>query len=164
MNIAFDTKLTPRDLFRFNMRQTYTSSQGPVSIILAGIVFVMAAISFRDSAFSYGILYTGVGILFLLYIPVTLWTRAKATIKKNEVLSGVLHYEISDKGIEVTSGEDKGLLEWAQIYKMIATGRQVLIFSNRVNAYIIPREQLGEKYDALAALSKEKLESYRVRM
>jgi hypothetical protein len=40
----------------------------------------------------------------------------------------------------------------------------VLIYSNRVNAYIIPREQLGNQYEDLKAIAKEQLESYRFRM
>lgn len=34
MNTAFDIKLEAKDLFRFNMYQTYTGLQGWISIIL----------------------------------------------------------------------------------------------------------------------------------
>lgn len=164
MEVSFDVKLTPKDLFRFNLYQTYTTSQGPVSIILAVLVFVMAGVSFRDGSVSYGVLYLVVGIAFAVYIPVTLWSRAKQTIKKNAVLSGTLHYHISEAGIEVSQDGDSGVLEWKQIYKMVSTQKSVLVYSNRVNAYIIPREQLGDKYDTLAQLANKMLEKHRVKM
>jgi hypothetical protein len=56
------------------------------------------------------------------------------------------------------------MLGWKEIYKMISTKSQVLIYSNRVNAYIIPREQLGDQYEDLKAIAKEQLEKYRFRM
>lgn len=164
MNVSFDVKLQPGDLFRFNLYQTYTTSQGPVSVILAVLVFVMAGVSFQKSSTGYGILYVVVGVLFLIYIPVTLWMRAKRTLRSNEVLSGVLHYTISEKGFEVSQGEDSGVLPWEQIYKVVATKHQVLIYSNRVNAYIIPMEQLGGNYGALKELAGKYLEKYRIRM
>jgi hypothetical protein len=161
MNVEFDVQLTAKDLYRFNMRQSYTTSQGPISIVIALIVFFMAGVTINKGAYGYGLLYIGIGILFLIYIPITLYLRSKQTIKNNQVLAGVLHYMVSEKGIEVTQDGEHGLLEWKMIYKMIATKRQVLIYSNRVNAYIIPKEQLGENYDMLVKLAKQQLESYR---
>ena len=164
MEVSFDIKLTPKDLFRFNMFQTYTTTQGPTSIILAIIVIVMSVISFRDGQVGYGLLYVAAAVLFVVYIPGSLWGRAKVALKKNEVLAGTLHYQISQKGIEVFQGEDSGLLPWDAIYKMVSNQKQVLIYSNRVNAYIIPREQLGDKYDALKEIARKQLPNYRLRM
>lgn len=164
MEVSFDIQLTPKDLFRFNMFQTYTTTQGPTSIILAIIVIVMSVVSFRNGEMGYGFLYVAAAVLFIVYIPASLWTRAKATLKKNEVLAGKLHYQISDKGIEVFQGADSGLLPWDAIYKMVSNKNQVLIYSNRINAYIIPREQLSDRYDALKEIARKQLPNYRFRM
>lgn len=53
---------------------------------------------------------------------------------------------------------------WDQIYKMVATKSNVLVYSTRINAYIIPREQLGEQYKDLAKIANEKLPKHRVKM
>ena len=164
MSAEFDIQINAKDLYRFNMRQAYTSSQGPISIVIAILTFVMAGVTFSKGSIGYGILYVGIGILFLAYIPVTLLTRSKSTMKKNAVLSGVLHYHVSDEGIAVSQGEEQGLLEWNMIYKLITTNRYVLIYSNRVSAYIIPREQVAEQYEAFSEIAHKNLESYRIRM
>ena len=147
MNTAFDIKLEAKDLFRFNMYQTYTGLQGWISIILGILAFVMAGITFGHAETMYTILYIGVGILFLVYVPGSLWMRANATIKTNAVLAGTLHYEVSEECIRVTQGEESGELPWDAVYKIVSNDKQVLIYSNRVNAYIIPRTQIGEQYD-----------------
>ena len=47
---------------------------------------------------------------------------------------------------------------------MESTKNNVLVYSNRVNAYVIPRQQLGEEYCELAEIAKEKLPKYRVKL
>ena len=47
---------------------------------------------------------------------------------------------------------------------MKTAGELLLIYTNRINAYILPLEQVGEKYDALSKLAHAKLEKYRIKM
>jgi hypothetical protein len=164
MEVSFDVQLTSQDLFRFNMYQTYTTSQGPVSILISILVFVMGGISLRGGSTGYGVMYLIIGVVFLIYIPVTLWSRAGHTMKTNAVLSGTLHYDISDAGIRVTQNGDSGVLEWNQIYKMVSNKKHILIYSNRVNAYIVPREQIGDGYAALQEIAGKNLEKHRIRL
>ena len=42
--------------------------------------------------------------------------------------------------------------------------KQCFGYSTRINAYIIPREQLGEQYKELAKIANEKLPKHRVKM
>lgn len=164
MTTEFEIQLSPKNLFRFNMYQTYTTSQGPLSVVLALIVFVIAGYCFSQGNTSYGILYVGVGALILVYIPFTLWTRAKRTLKKNAVLAGKLTYTLDEEGIGVAQGDDTGLLTWDKVYKVVASRDAVLIYSTRVNAYILPKNQLGDKYEEVKAVVKENLPDYRVRL
>ena len=104
------------------------------------------------------------GILLLVYMPVTLWMRSRQSLKASPVLSNPLHYHVDKDGITVTQGESSGVLAWKQIYKMVSTKHLVLIYSNRINAYVIPRSQLGEQYVPLAKLATDKLPKFRVKM
>lgn len=164
MKASFDVTLSPKDLYRFNMYQTYTGFQGWSSIALGILGFVMAGISFQNGKTSYTLLYIAVGFLFLLYIPVALWFRAKETLKTNKVLAGTLHYEITEKNIHVSQGKETGDMEWQAIYKIVANAKQILIYSNRKSAYIIPMEQIGDQYAAFRTLAEQKLEKYKLRM
>ena len=64
MKASFDVTLSPKDLYRFNMYQTYTGFQGWSSIALGILGFVMAGISFQNGKTSYTLLYIAVGFLF----------------------------------------------------------------------------------------------------
>lgn len=164
MKVEFDVTLKAQDLFRFNMYQTYTGIHGIISILIGLIVFVIAGITGQNGSYAYMILYIFIGIVILFYIPLTLWTRAKHTIKTNEVLANPLHYTISGKSVTVTQGGETGELLWDQIYKMISTKHQVLIYSSRINAYVIPREQLGDLYAQVRQIAEQQLPKYRVKL
>lgn len=164
MKVEFDIKLKQEDLFRFNMHQTYSSVHGILSVLIAVVIWVMAGVSAGQGAIAYAVLYIVMGILVLFYIPFTLWTRVKRTLKTNQVLANTLHYCMEERAIIVSQGDETGELSWDQIYKMTATKKQVLIYSNRINAYIIPRDQLGDNYEQVRKLAKAQLPAYRFKM
>lgn len=162
--MEFDIKLEPKDMYRFNMYQTYTGFHGWFSIIFSMVIFAVAAVTYGELSITYTMLYIAFGIIFLLYMPAALWLRSKRALAASEVLKGTLHYRVDEKGLTVSQGEERAELPWEQIYKMVATKSNVLVYSTRINAYIIPRAQLEEQYAQLAAFAKEKLPKYRVKM
>lgn len=164
MPLEFDIKLESKDMFRFNMYQTYSGFTGLSSIVFAVIMFWLTVYTYGQVPTINTVMYIGIGILLLIYIPVTLWMRAKQTLKASPVLGNTLHYAVDADGFTVTQGEASGVLAWKQIYKMVATKHLVLVYSNRLNAYVIPKRQLGEQYVPLAKLAREKLPKYRFRM
>ncbi len=164
MPIEFDITLTPKDMYRFNLYQTYTGFQGWFSIIVSIFIFVSAGLTYGEVTLTRTVLYIVLGIVFLFYMPVTLYLRSKHNVIASDVLKNALHYSVTDKGFAVSQNEASAELPWEQIYKMISTKNNVLVYSSRINAYVIPRQQLGETYQELAKLAKEKLPKYRVNM
>lgn len=164
MPIEFDIKLTSKDMYRFNLYQTYTGFQGWFSIVFSIVILALSVITYGDVTLNYTIMYACIGIILLIYMPVSLWLRSKRSLSVSEVLRGTLHYEIGEEGFKVSQGEASAELPWEQIYRMVATKNNILVYSTRINAYVIPREQLGEKYDGLEKIANAKLPKYRVKM
>lgn len=162
--MEFDIKLEPKDMYRFNLYQTYTGFQGWLSIFLAIFLFFAAGATAGTIETTYTILYAAFGGVFLVYLPISLWLRSKKALVSSDVLKGTLHYFVDEKGFQVSQGEKSALLSWEQIYKMTATKHNVLVYSGRINAYVIPKEQLGSHYEQLAQLANKKLPKYRVKM
>ncbi|MGN1155233.1 MAG: YcxB family protein [Agathobacter sp.] len=163
MKIEFDVKLETKDLYLFNMGQAYKGLQGIISIVIPAMIFVYAVYNWDNVSIGTSILNIGIGILLLVYVPISLYLRSSKIVKSDEVLSKPLHYAVSEEGIRVTQGEAGALLEWKDVYRMIAKGKRVLIYSNRIHAYIIPKHQIEKEYDALIELAKTKLEKYRIK-
>lgn len=164
MPVEFDITLTSKDMYRFNMYQMYSGFHGWFSVVLSIFVFVVAGVTYGEVTMTKTILYLAFGIIFLIYLPVSLYLRSKHTLAASEVLRGALHYAVDETGFTVSQKEESAQLLWDAVYKMVATKHNVLVYSNRTNAYVIPREQLGENYQALAEIANAKLAKYRVKM
>ena len=163
MPLKFDITLTAEDMYRFNMYQTYSGFHGWFSIAFSILIFVVAGVTRGKIEAAYTALYIVFGIVFLVYPPVSLYLRSKRTLAMSEVLRGTLHYEVDEEGLHV-SQKESALLPWEQIYKMVATKHNVLVYSSRINAYVIPRAQLGESYAALQTQAAAHLPAYRLKM
>ena len=164
MTLEFDIKISDKDMYRFNMHHAYTGFQGIFATVIGLAVLTVAALTRGKVDTVYTLLYLLFGIRFLIYMPVSLWMRSKRQILSSPVLQETLRYVLDEQGIHVTVGEQTADLEWGMIYKMISTKSNLLIYSSRVNAYVIPRNQLGHQYEAVKKLAEAKLEKYRLRM
>ncbi|WP_027422249.1 YcxB family protein [Lachnobacterium bovis] len=164
MKVEFKTRLQSKNLFRFNMYQIYTSSQGIISIIAAIFVIVVGFYNLQKVPLQKTILTFAIGLLFLFYLPITLYRRAKVSIKQNEILAGEINYTLSKEGVKVKCNEEEAVLPWKSVYKVVETKTNILIYSTRVNAYVIPREQVKDIYDDIFAVVNENLEKYRISM
>ena len=108
--MQFDIKLKSQDMYRFNMYQTYTGFHGWFSIIVSIIIFIVAGLTYGGLDITYTVLYIAFGIIFLLYMPVTLWLRSKSALAASEVLRGTLHYLVDENGFTVSQGEESANL------------------------------------------------------
>ncbi|GFI30620.1 MAG: YcxB family protein [Lachnospiraceae bacterium] len=164
MSVEFDTTITEKDMYQFNLYHAYHGFQGIVATLVGVWVLIMAVITFGKVEMMYTLLYLVFGVVFLVYVPVSLNLRSKQQIRNSEILKQALHYKIDDAGIHVSQGEETAELEWKQIYKMVSTRNSLLIYSNRVNAYVIPREAVGGKYEEVVGLAVNHLEGYRLKL
>lgn len=164
MTLEFDIKISDKDMYRFNMHHAYTGFQGIFATVIGLAVLTVAVLTRGKVESVYTLLYLVFGVMFLIYMPVSLWMRSKRQILVSPVLKETLHYVLDEQGIHVKVGEQAADLEWGMIYKMISTKSNLLIYTSRVNAYVIPLKQLGNQYEAVKKLAESKLEKYRLRM
>ncbi len=164
MSVEFDAAITEKDMYRFNLYHAYHGFQGICATLVGFWVLVTAALTFGKVEVQYTLLYVVFGIVFLVYVPASLYLRSKKQIQGSEVLKQALRYKIDDAGIHVSQGGQTADLEWKQIYKMVSTKSSLLVYSNRVNAYVIPREAVGQQYETVVALAVNHMEGYRLKL
>lgn len=165
MKINLNIKITAKDLFLFNIKQAYKGMQGALSIILPALIFAYAITTFGQVGMGSSLVYVGLGIVFLVYVPVSLWLRSKKIVlDPNNALSKELHYEFAEDMIRVSVEAESVEFKWENIYQMKKSGDLLLIYTNRINAYILPIAQMGDKYEDLSKLAHDKLEKYRIKM
>ena len=165
MKVELDIKINAKDLFNFNIRQAYKGMQGFLSILLPVLLFAYGINSIGKVDVIYTFVYFALGVVFLVYVPFSLWKRANKVVNdSNNALSKTLHYEFREDAIRVEVEEQNVEFLWENIFMMKKSGKLLLVYTNRVNAYILPLDQVGEKYEELSALAKGKLEKYRIKL
>lgn len=134
--LEFDIKITSGDLFDYMLRHTYHSAQG----LLGTCVGVLAIFMFLNN---FQPLYLIMGIVIILYLPWTLYLKSGQQAQNNPVFKEPLHYVFDEEGITVCQGEVSEKQNWKDMHRAVATGRSIIVYTNRVNACIFPRKQLG---------------------
>lgn len=134
--LEFDVKINGGDLYDYMLRHTYHSAQG----LLGSCVGVLAIFIFLKN---FQPLYLIMGIVLLLYLPWTLWIKSNQQVQGNPVFREPLHYVLNEEGICVMQGESSECQSWESLHKAVATSRSIIVYTNRVNACIFPRKQLG---------------------
>lgn len=164
MRTEFDIKLAAKDMYRFSIHHAYTGSQGIISIVLAALSFFAAVKTYGSVAMSYTVLYAVFGVLFLFYMPLNLYLRSKRQFLMSKELQAPLHYVIDETGIHTSQKDATADLPWEQVYKLVSTKSGIFVYSNRVNAYIIPKNQIEGQYEAFREIAEAHLPKYRYKM
>lgn len=167
MNLEFDVKMTTKDLYKYNMRNAYTSMQGILSIICSALVVFVFIWKFDSLTLLYKALFVVLAFAFLAYIPISLYIRSKQIVATTDVFKEPLTFIFEDEAINlkspVATEDDETILPWEDIYRVVRTKSLILIYTNRVSAYIIPREQIADKEEEIITTLKDKVDSFKLR-
>lgn len=164
MTTEFDVTITSKDMYRFNMYHAYHGFQGIFATVIGILVLIVAGATFGKIETMYTVLYFVFGLIFLIYVPVSLYMRSKQQILSSEVLRQSLHYKVDEEGVHVSQNDQTADLLWNQIYKVVSTKSNLLIYSSRVNAYVIPRNAISKEYETVVQLAAKHLEKYRLKL
>jgi len=84
-----------------------------------------------------------------LYLPWTLFIRSRKQALDNPVFQQPLHYVLDEEGITISQGETSTHQAWENMVKAVSTGKSIIVYTTRVNATIFPKNQLGDKKEAV---------------
>ena len=97
MKCEFDVRMTTSALYDYNMHHAYTSASG----LLGTMVGILLIIGFFMNTDYLPML--AAGLIILLYMPVTLYTRAKKQMLLNPAFKNAMHYtmDVSTETLQV---------------------------------------------------------------
>ena len=126
------------DLYDYNLKYTY----GKIINIIAEVAGLAAVVyGFYSANYPLAVL----GILVVVYLPVTLWVRSAQTAALLPAFKKPLHYLLDENGLTVSQGEETQTVSWDNCLKAVSTSRSILLFTSKTSATIFPRAQLGDK-------------------
>ena len=162
--IEIDIKMTFDDMYRFNLYHVYHNSQGILSIVLAVMLVLISILTWGESNMAYNVLYLLAAVMLIIYVPLNLRSRVKKQMNSTDAYQKPIHYTFDESGITTSFADQSVTMPWKQLYKIVSTKRMVLLYGGRIRANVIPRDQLGDAYDALYELARSQMDSYRFKM
>lgn len=140
----FDIKMKTNDMFAFMLRQQYSGMRGIIVLLLNIIVVICLVLKWTDYDTTAKILMFFILIIFDIYLPGQLFVRAKSQVLVADRFQEPTHYEVDEKGITVSqAGEILGF-EWGHFLKYKVTGKRIYVYTSRITAFIIPKDQINE--------------------
>lgn len=139
MESEFDVKINTSVLYDYMLHHTYMSFSGMFGNVVGALLIILAC------AYGGNWYLLIAGAIILLYTPCSLYLRAKKQALSNPAFKNPLHYKMDENGVTVSQGEYQEFTEWNAVQKATSTNRSIFLYTSKVNAWIFPKRDLGEK-------------------
>ena len=145
--IEFDIKISAKELYDYMLMHHYNTAGGILGSGM-GAVCILVALSTKRYIFIF------LGILLLLYLPVSLYMKSRQQALLNPAFKEPFHYTVDDTGITISQKDVTEHQDWGRMVKAVSTQRSIIVYTSPVNATIFPKAQLGDfKGDLIGLIS-----------
>jgi len=155
MKIEFDVNMTTSKMYDYMLYHTFRSFSGILGEIVGILLIACFFVTYKWP-------YLLAGIIVVLYLPVALYMNAKKQVSLNPVFKQKLHYTLDDEGITITGGEDSDSQKWSDMHKAVSSSKSIIIYTNKINACILPKADLGDKLPDVIKMISTHMEPSRV--
>ena len=154
MRTEFDMKINTMAMYRFLMNHVYSGLSGWISILTGAGMIAYYFMYGKDSGSSNPWIFLFFGVLFLVYMPWTLYSKAVRQTKLNPVFKHPLHYVLTEETLEVQQAEASNQIEWEKVWMVRETAQSILVYTGKKNAFIWVKSQLQNEKEVRAILKK----------
>ena len=162
--ITFSVQMTWKEIYKFTMYHTYHSFAGILGVILSIMALANLILSFDKLSDQSKTIMTIVAAWFLIFEPLRMLMRSKSQMKLSKAYKKPLNYIVNEEGITVSQDEESQTIEWKQLFKIVETKSQFLVYSNRINSFIFPKSSLEGQVDDLGNVMAEYSKDTKVKL
>lgn len=164
LKAEFETKVEAKDLMDFKVYHNYHSVSGIATVIFGIIALIICVVSIGQVNIAYTLMMGFFGLFFTVYTPIGMWFKVKKQMKKVPVFREPVKYTVTSEKIVLTQGEIKEELLWDDIFKIVCTGKSIVLYITAVRANIIPLESLGDSAQSFIEIARQKLRPFQVKV
>lgn len=161
-NLYIETKIDNKSMFEFMVNHTYKSVMGIVGVLISLLAVVALIVYGKNYDLTKKLLFIFIALLFTVINPISLYFKSKKQVKMNDSFQHPLCYTFTANGIDVKQGEQSLHINWEDIIKIVSTKNLVVIYLSAINAFIFPKEQIGEEFDEFKQIITENMQGRKV--
>ena len=108
--IEINIDLKTKDMYEFQMRHSYLTRTGILSVLVSLVALVYLIFTFKSNNYSTNLLLVMAAMLFTVIYPIQMLSKSFKLVKLSPVLSKTLKYTFTTEGILVSQDNDDALL------------------------------------------------------
>lgn len=157
MEMEFDVKITSGVLYDFLMYHNYSKISNLIANILGAVVLIGGIVNGH-------IPFLICGAILLLYMPLSLFLKAKQQQLASPAFKKPLHYRMTAEGIFVSQDGQEEMQKWEDMYKAVSTQKSIIVYTTKMNACIFPRKDLGTDVPKLMEMISVNMDPKKVKI
>lgn len=154
--IVIEVKLTAKDLWKFSMYHSYQGLQGLFNIIFSAAAVFLLITTWNSNSTPYRVLLVICALMFTVWQPGMLYLKAVRQAK-TPMIQNPMTLSFDEEGILVSQGKENLPIAWENVGKVDRGKDMMILYMDRVHAYLLPDSIMGEKKADIRGLMKEKL-------
>lgn len=154
--LVIKVELKAKDLWKFSMYHSYRGMMGLFNIIFSIAAIFLLFYTWSSSSVPYRILLIICALMFTVWQPGILYLKAYKQARNPMILTPMI-LSFGEEGVMVTQAEKELELLWDNIVRVEWIRDMMIVYMDRVHAYLLPDSAIGGKKADLIALIKENL-------
>lgn len=155
--LQFEVKLETGDFWRFSLHHSMSGMTGIFNILFTAVaIFLLIA---RWGVLSAGqrLLLVVCALIFTVLQPLLLLRKAHAQAKQPAMKIPML-LTFGEEGLHVEQNDQQVQFTWEQMARMERVSSMIILYMDRVHAYLLPKRIMGEREEALCRMAKTHLQ------
>ncbi len=151
----FQVKLTAKDLWHFTMYHAYFGMTGVFCVIftLSAVVLILTRWEVLET-YQKGLLVICL-LLFTVWQPGLLYYKARRQAKRPAIAAPMELTFSRSEGLLVRQNGQSAQFSWDQIGRVDRRGSMLIIYMDRIHAYLLPKTVLGEDEEGFCKMLKD---------
>lgn len=164
MKAEFDVRMDRKAMYNFLMYHTYSGFSGFFSTAVGIGILIWFFVTLKDGDLSRSAIYGIFGVLFLVYLPGSLFMKAVQQVKLNPVYKKPLNYTMDEDGITTRQGDQMAEVKWENILKVRETRISLLVYTGKAYCFVLPKKAMGSQLSLVKTLIREKVDPGKVKI
>lgn len=147
-----DATMTPKEMRAFLFAHNYRSPLMIAALVIA-ILWPVYTVVKAEGSLPIALLCTAVVLIFM---PFSIWYRGKASITQNPIYKNTFHYMLDEEGVHLKIDSRVVDVPWKQVTKVLTLKSCVVVYTGKINAYLIPTEAMGSQKEEILSFIRSR--------
>ncbi len=153
--LQVDVQLQPSHVYNYIFYHSFGTFKGILFLVVGLGAFVALIYTWAASDTLRRVLLGVIAGYNLLLSPLMVWWKAHRLAKMPQ-FQVPMHFTFGTTEVRVRQGEEEILYYWEDGFRFVCRPRTLMIYVSMNAAYILPKDQLGEDFDRILAMARER--------